>query len=250
MSASGRSACLSTVGTSTNATGPARAVRRKKSKSSPETGERLVIAADLLEARAGDDRCRREHDVAHDHPVVDVAPVQRAGVPRRTPTSPPAAIRWANSSSKPARKVKMCAATSRGPPRRRASSALISVQIMPGLGDALEARELERELAGAPHVVGVQKGHELPAGPGQAGVTRARHAGLLLEDVDHARVAAVARRDDLPGLVGGPVVDDDRLELGPLLGQHAVDGAGDHRRAIVSGDDHADHGPSTVEDDR
>ena len=247
MSASARSACLKHRGNVDERHRAGAAGAQEEVEVLTRDGEGLVIAADVVKASAGEHRGRREHEVAHHHPVIDVAPVQRA----RDPV--PAARHLGEREAVGEQLLEAGAEVEDAAQRGARDHLARGVQRghlgpdHPGLGHARETGELERELAGLPDVVGVQERHKLAAGAGQAGVARARHAGRA-PGTGRRRAR---RRRSAPAITSRvssvePSSTTITSQLGPLLGEHAVDGARDHGRAIVSGDDHADHGLRTV----
>ncbi len=94
---------------------------------------------------------------------------------------------------------------------------------------------LALEAVPRPQVVGVEKGHELAARVLQAGITGARHPAVGLAP----KAYVVARRDRRAG-VGRAIVDHDHLGWRIGLGDGALDGRGQVRRAVVDRNDDAD----------
>src|SRR6266851_7105091 len=98
--------------------------------------------------------------------------------------------------------------------------------------------ELEPILVREPGVITVEKSDQIPRRFKYSPVPSAREAAVLLADTAHAE--GPIGLDDLRGVVGGSVVDDDDLIHGSCLGQNALDGIGHECGPIVGGDDRAD----------
>ena len=97
-----------------------------------------------------------------------------------------------------------------------------------------------RQLAGQEQVVGIEEGDVAPLGGENAPIARCATAGIVLPDVTQARVAN--RLDHRAGIVMRAIIDDDDLEIGPVLRQYRPDRVGDHVGAVVERDDDGEEG--------
>ena len=92
----------------------------------------------------------------------------------------------------------------------------------------LRGRELQGDLVSPPDVVGVERREVAAPCAAQARVPGSGHAVVPLAHEMHARIRASMPFGDRAGIVGGPVIDDDDLEVGvglrPRAAQGLVDG--------------------------
>jgi hypothetical protein len=97
--------------------------------------------------------------------------------------------------------------------------------------------QLQPQLARKPHIVRVEQRDVVPARAPHALVPRDCGAGIALpHQCDGVAVAC----DDVAGLIGGSVVDDEHLQSAMALSEHAVEGVADEVRAVVRRDDERD----------
>ena len=109
-----------------------------------------------------------------------------------------------------------------------------------GVGVLTEGAHAGLHHAGLQGVIGIQQ-DEIATGrrrqPRTAG--HGEPAVRLLDELDHARSGGDVGLGDLSRRVGGPVVDDDDLEVASL-GEHRLDRFGQVVGLLVAGDEDAD----------
>ena len=105
---------------------------------------------------------------------------------------------------------------------------------------ALEERSLIREPLGQRDVIRVQTRHERRPREAEGTVEGTCESRALL--AHDAQPWIADRSEQVRRGVGGAVVDDDQLEIAGRLAQHAGDGLGHRRRAVVYRHQHGDGG--------
>src|SRR5690242_20681533 len=100
--------------------------------------------------------------------------------------------------------------------------------------------ELQLQLPGVPPVIGVEQRDEITPDEPDRVVARCGDTRVALIHVANAWLVVIARAYELCGVIAGPVVEHDDLELVMGLGECTVDRTGHAVRAIVRRDDYAD----------
>ena len=84
-----------------------------------------------------------------------------------------------------------------------------------------------------PQIIGIQETDVLPAGLLDPQVTGFGNAGIL----SHAKIPyAVPGLDQSPGIVGGTVIDNDKLVVFERLGHNRIDSVAQTETPVISGD--------------
>ena len=73
-------------------------------------------------------------------------------------------------------------------------------------------------------VIRIDKGDVIPGSGPYSRVARCRNAGVFLLDQTYAGFFFGIVSADFPGTVGGTVVDEDQLDIRPVLAQQGIDG--------------------------
>ena len=122
-----------------------------------------------------------------------------------------------------------------------ASTKSVSVQIIPAVGSTLQCGQHQFQVPRLPGVIRVKECDEGTGRPIQARIPSAGHAAIGLVAIDDPRIACERGGDEVGGVVRGPIVDHEHLEIRDALGEDTGDRFQDRRSAVIRGDDDADH---------